>query len=168
MYHNDEDDAFASTMAAEGSQPEATPASSTLQLELSSDEAARAQCWRCKMNGSQSGKTHTCGKRRSTSPAATAVKRPRQKRNSMETAQPDPMSEDEDHSPLDVLSAATSVVQPATLAAADDVQEPTTCSDAARIEMLHMVRGWRCLTSDMLVLQECNITFPELTARISA
>ena len=74
------------------------------------------------------------------------------------------MSEDEDHSPLDVLSAATSVVQPAALAAADDVQEPTTCSDAARIEMLHMVRGWRCLTSDMLVR---NITFPELTARAS-
>ena len=82
MHHTDEDDAFASsTMAAEGSQPEATLAATTSQPELSSDEAARAQCLRCKTNGSQSGK-HTCGKRRSTSPAATAAKRPRPKRNS--------------------------------------------------------------------------------------
>ena len=82
MHHTDEDDAFASsTMAAEGSQPEATLAATTSQPELSSDEAARAQCLRCKTNGSQSGK-HTCGKRRSTSPAATAAKRARPKRNS--------------------------------------------------------------------------------------
>ena len=82
MHHTDEDDAFASsTMAAEGSQPEATLAATTSQPELSSDEAARAQCLRCKTNGSQSGK-HTCGKRRSTSLAATAAKRPRPKRNS--------------------------------------------------------------------------------------
>ena len=41
MYHNDEDDSFASsTMAAEGSQPEAMPASSTLQLAFASDEAS--------------------------------------------------------------------------------------------------------------------------------
>ena len=87
MYHNDEDDSFASsTMAAEGSQPEAMPASSTLQLAFASDEAARAQCLRCKTDGSNYGK-HTCSKRRNTSPAVTAVKRTRPKRNSTDPSE---------------------------------------------------------------------------------
>ena len=87
MYHNDEDDSFASsTMAAEGSQPEAMPASSTLQLAFASDEAARAQCLRCKTDSSNYGK-HTCSKRRNTSPAVTAVKRTRPKRNSTDPSE---------------------------------------------------------------------------------
>ena len=112
MHHTDEDDAFASsTMAAEGSQPEATLAATTSQPELSSDEAARAQCLRCKTNGSQSGK-HTCGKRRSTSPAATAAKRARPKRNSTDPAEEpvvvDPMA----HSQVLRLPVTVTVTPP--------------------------------------------------------
>ena len=38
-------------------------------------------------------------------------------------------------------------------------------SNEAQIELLHVVRGWRLLTSDLLVLQERGLTFAQLTAR---
>ena len=98
-------------------------------------------------------------------------------------AQPEPMSNRNaggpsggDSSPLGMLSAAA---QPAALAAAvaaamaeapearEAPEAPKALlSSEAQIELLHVVRGWQFLTSDLLVLQERGLTLAQLKTRV--
>ena len=78
-----------------------------------------------------------------------------------------------------MLSAAASAAQPAALAAAvaaamaeaPEAREAREApkallSSEAQIELLHVVRGWQFLTSDLLVLQERGLTLAQLKTRV--